>query len=114
MLFRSGAGGRRIAVLGDMLELGAGGVALHRAIAADLAQARTDLVFLCGPQMAALWNDIPVNQRGAHAETSTALSAPLLAALKPGDVVLVKGSFGSKMAVIISALKSRDAVPARA
>ena len=101
-----GKGGRRVVVLGDMLELGEGGVALHRGLAADVAAARADLVFLCGPQMKALWDDIGSNARGAHAPSSVELAPQVLAALQPGDVVLVKGSFGSRMAVIVNALKA--------
>jgi UDP-N-acetylmuramoyl-tripeptide--D-alanyl-D-alanine ligase len=104
-----GAGGRRIAALGDMLELGAGGAALHRALAQDLAAANTDLVFLCGDEMLALWQALPERQRGAYAEKSSDLAPQLLARLRSGDVILVKGSFGSRMSVIIEALKSRGA-----
>ncbi len=98
--------GRLVAVLGDMLELGADGAALHRALAKDIEAARADLVFLCGPQMAALWQALPQPRRGAYAETSAQLAPQLVAALRAGDVVLVKGSFGSRMAVVIEALKA--------
>jgi UDP-N-acetylmuramoyl-tripeptide--D-alanyl-D-alanine ligase len=106
------SGGRRIAVLGDMLELGHDAPALHRAIVKDIAASGTDLVFLCGTQMRALWEALPASQRGAYAATSAELSAPFLAALKGGDVVLVKGSFGSRMSVIVEALKMRGAAAA--
>src|SRR5262249_54204208 len=102
-----------IAVLGDMLELGENGIALHRGLAGNLTQAKTDLVFLCGPQMAALWADIPAAHRGAYAETSAELAPQLLKAVKPGDIVLVKGSFGSRMATIISALKGEPHAPTK-
>jgi UDP-N-acetylmuramoyl-tripeptide--D-alanyl-D-alanine ligase len=98
--------GRRIAVLGDMLELGKDGAALHRAIAKDIEAAHADLVFLCGPQMAVLWQALPPSRKGAYAENSAGLVPQLVAALRPGDVVLVKGSFGSRMAVIIEALRA--------
>jgi UDP-N-acetylmuramoyl-tripeptide--D-alanyl-D-alanine ligase len=104
--------GRRIAVLGDMLELGEEGLELHRGIAAPIAAARTDLVFLCGPQMSALWSALPQRIRGAYAENSAALAPQVTAALRAGDVVLVKGSFGSRMALIIDALKTREAATA--
>jgi UDP-N-acetylmuramoyl-tripeptide--D-alanyl-D-alanine ligase len=99
------AKGRKIAVLGDMLEMGAGDH--HAALAAPVAAAKTDLVFASGREMKALWDALPKGQRGGYAENSTALAPELLAALKPGDTVLVKGSFGSKMAVIVDALKAR-------
>jgi UDP-N-acetylmuramoyl-tripeptide--D-alanyl-D-alanine ligase len=106
------AGGRRIAVLGDMLELGADGAALHRGLMSDITAARADLVFLCGLQMASLWQSLPANWRGAYAVKSTELAPELVRDLRAGDVVLVKGSFGSRMSVIIDALKAREAAAA--
>ncbi len=104
-----GAKGRRIAVLGDMLEMGPDGIAHHEALAAPIEAARADLVFLCGTQMRALWEKVPASRRGAWAQTSAELAPQLVAALKPGDTVLVKGSLGSKMALIVDALKARVA-----
>jgi UDP-N-acetylmuramoyl-tripeptide--D-alanyl-D-alanine ligase len=101
--------GRRIAVLGDMLELGGQGEALHRAIEKDIAASGADLVFACGAQMQALWQALPPARRGGYAATSAELAPQFLSALRPGDVVLVKGSFGSRMSVIIDALKAREA-----
>ena len=99
------AKGRKIAVLGDMLEIGA--AEHHAALAAPVAAAKTDLVFAAGREMKALWDALPKQRRGAYAKNSTALAPELLVALKPGDTVLVKGSFGSEMAVIVDALKAR-------
>jgi UDP-N-acetylmuramoyl-tripeptide--D-alanyl-D-alanine ligase len=104
--------GRRIAVLGDMLELGEESETLHRAVAKDLAAARADLVFLCGPHMESLWQALPPHSRGAYAQKSTELAPELMRNLRAGDVVLVKGSFGSRMSVIIDALKAREAATA--
>jgi UDP-N-acetylmuramoyl-tripeptide--D-alanyl-D-alanine ligase len=109
---RPKAHGRRIAVLGDMLELGVDSARLHAALAEDIAAASADLVFLCGPHMAALWQAVPERKRGAYAEQSTELAPELMRNLRAGDVVLVKGSFGSRMSVIIDALKSREAATA--
>ena len=103
------AKGRRIAVLGDMLEMGPGGLAHHASLSLPIEDARADLVFLCGSQMKALWEALPPSRRGGYAASSTELAQPLLDALKDGDTVLVKGSLGSKMAVIIDALKARGA-----
>ncbi len=103
------AKGRRIAVLGDMLEMGPDGAAHHASLAAPIEFARADLVFLCGPQMKALWDVLPASRRGAWAATSAELVAQLNAALQPGDTVLVKGSNGSRMSVVIDALKARVA-----
>jgi UDP-N-acetylmuramoyl-tripeptide--D-alanyl-D-alanine ligase len=99
------APGRKIAVLGDMLEMGAGNY--HAALAAPINSANTDLVFASGTAMKALWDVLPAKRRGAYAETATGLAPELLKALKPGDTVLVKGSNGSKMNVIVDALKAR-------
>jgi UDP-N-acetylmuramoyl-tripeptide--D-alanyl-D-alanine ligase len=99
------ARGRKLAVLGDMLEMGEGGPALHAALIEPIAAARTDLVFASGRQMKALWDVLPADRRGAYAEDSSALAPKLTSALKAGDTVLVKGSLGSRMAVIVEALK---------
>ncbi|WP_043828942.1 UDP-N-acetylmuramoyl-tripeptide--D-alanyl-D-alanine ligase [Muricoccus aerilatus] len=101
-------GKRRIAVMGDMLELGNEGVAMHAALAADAA-ACADLVFTCGPQMAALYAALPAGRRGAHAEDSEALAPIVAEALRAGDAVLVKGSLGSRMAAVVRAIKAQGA-----
>jgi len=98
---------RRIAVLGDMRELGEAGPALHAALAPDVV-ANCDLLFCCGDLMLHLYEGIPQPKRGAHAPDSAALVPLLRDALKPGDAVLVKGSLGSRMAVVIEALTRRE------
>jgi UDP-N-acetylmuramoyl-tripeptide--D-alanyl-D-alanine ligase len=103
------AQGRKIAVLGDMLEMGEGGVAHHAGLAAPIDTNKIDLVFTSGAQMKALWDVLPAARKGAYAETSAALAPQLMIALRPGDTVLVKGSNGSKMSVIIEALKKKGA-----
>ncbi|HVV60154.1 MAG TPA: UDP-N-acetylmuramoylalanyl-D-glutamyl-2,6-diaminopimelate--D-alanyl-D-alanine ligase, partial [Pseudolabrys sp.] len=102
-----GARGRRIAVLGDMLELGAEGVTLHRSLADSLAAAHVDLVFCSGPLMRSLWETLPAARRGGHAETAAALEPVVLDAIGAGDAVMVKGSLGSKMGPIVKALERR-------
>jgi UDP-N-acetylmuramoyl-tripeptide--D-alanyl-D-alanine ligase len=99
-----GAGGRRIAALGDMLELGPNAPALHAALAASLVAQPIDLVFTAGPLMAHLHEALPAARRGAHAPGAGELVAPLVTALRDGDVVLVKGSLGSRMGVVAGAL----------
>ena len=96
---------RKIAVLGDMLEMGAGDH--HAALAGPIADANTDLVFAAGHEMKRLWEALPANRRGAFAENSSALAPSLLKALRPGDTVLVKGSNGAKMSLIVEALRAR-------
>jgi UDP-N-acetylmuramoyl-tripeptide--D-alanyl-D-alanine ligase len=104
--------GRRIAVLGDMLELGPEGPQLHAALAAAVAAAGVERLFTCGPLMAHLHEAVPAAMRGAHARDAQALLPLVVVGLRPGDVVLVKGSLGSRMGPIAQAL--RDGVAARA
>ncbi len=104
---QTGQRGRRIAVLGDMLELGAQGEALHRDLAPALAEAKIDLVFCSGPQMRALFEALPSNQRGGYAESAAQLEPNVLDAIHGGDVIMVKGSLGSKMAPIVKAVERR-------
>jgi UDP-N-acetylmuramoyl-tripeptide--D-alanyl-D-alanine ligase len=100
---------RKIAVLGDMLEMGEGGITHHAGLAQPIEANKVDLVFASGSQMKALWDALPVSRRGAYAENSAALAPKLMAAVKEGDTVLVKGSNGAKMSVIIEALKGKAA-----
>ena len=99
-----GPRGRRIAVLGDMLELGAGGAELHRALVEPVLAHDIDLVFCAGPLMRSLWEALPPERRGGYAESAAALEATVLGELCPGDAVMVKGSLGSKMGQIVTAL----------
>jgi UDP-N-acetylmuramoyl-tripeptide--D-alanyl-D-alanine ligase len=103
------SGGRRIAVLGDMLELGAKSEQLHIALAGDLEANRIDQVFCAGPDMAALDNVLPTTMRGGKAVDSKSLSPRVCQAIKAGDVVLVKGSLGSRMSLIVDALCALEA-----
>jgi len=102
-----GPRGRRVAVLGDMLELGTQGAQLHRELAMAVLAHGIDLVFCCGPLMRALWEALPSSRQGGYAETSTALESHVLAAIHPGDAVMIKGSLGSRMAPIVKALQGR-------
>ncbi|MES1202337.1 MAG: UDP-N-acetylmuramoyl-tripeptide--D-alanyl-D-alanine ligase [Pseudomonadota bacterium] len=102
-------GKRRIAALGDMLELGPDERAYHAGLAQPLEQAGVDLVFSAGPRMAALMEALPPSRRGGYAETADALIPIISGALQPGDVVLVKGSNGSRMSRVVEALSRLDA-----
>jgi UDP-N-acetylmuramoyl-tripeptide--D-alanyl-D-alanine ligase len=99
------AGGRRIAVLGDMLELGPGAAELHRALLEAVVADGIDLVFCCGPLMHSLWEALPSERRGRYAETAAALEPLVLAAVRGGDAIMVKGSLGSRMGPIVKALE---------
>jgi UDP-N-acetylmuramoyl-tripeptide--D-alanyl-D-alanine ligase len=100
--------GRRIVALTDMLELGAQGPSLHAALAEPIAAAKVDLVFCAGPLMDSLWQALPPTRRGGYAETAEQLAPQLVDAVAPGDVVLVKGSKGSKASLLAKALAALD------
>jgi UDP-N-acetylmuramoyl-tripeptide--D-alanyl-D-alanine ligase len=98
---------RRIAVLGDMLELGEMSADLHRALKDAIDAGGVDLVLACGPMMKLLIEELAPAKRGAWAETSAELSQPMLDAVRPGDVVMIKGSLGSRMGPLVEALLKR-------
>ncbi len=102
-----GAQGRRIAVLGDMLELGPTGAKLHAGLNEAIKAEHVDLVYCCGPLMRNLWDALSTGKRGGYADNAANLEAQVLAALRAGDAVMIKGSFGSKMKTIVSALEKR-------
>ncbi|GJE11409.1 MULTISPECIES: UDP-N-acetylmuramoylalanyl-D-glutamyl-2,6-diaminopimelate--D-alanyl-D-alanine ligase [Methylobacterium] len=106
----TGPRGRRIAVLGDMLELGAASAELHRGLAEAIEAARIDLVFAAGPLTRHLFEALPVSRRGGVADTAAELVEPLAGILRSGDAVMVKGSNGSRMGRIVEALKARYAI----
>ena len=100
--------GRRIAVLTDMLELGEGSARFHAELAGPLDAANVDSVFLAGVHMKSLWEALPPTRQGGYAEVTEKLTAKLSAAIRPGDVVMVKGSNGSRAGVLARALAALD------
>ena len=106
---RTAGAGQRIAVLGDMRELGEDTLQLHAELVEPLVTAGIDRVYLSGTSMLALWEVLPEPMRGHYAETANELEAILLDEIAAGDVVMVKGSNGSRMAPIVEALKTRFA-----
>jgi UDP-N-acetylmuramoyl-tripeptide--D-alanyl-D-alanine ligase len=98
---------RRIAVLGDMKELGDKGPELHEGLAEALEANRIDTLFAAGPLMRNLVEKLPGARVAAHAETSAELVDAVCAAIRPGDAVMVKGSLSMKMALVVKALKER-------
>lgn len=97
--------GRRIAVIGDMLELGGAEQQLHAALRGPVAESGADLVYCAGPRMHALWELLPKHQRGAYSEEAASLQSLLIEDIRPGDVIMIKGSLGTRMGPLVEALK---------
>jgi UDP-N-acetylmuramoyl-tripeptide--D-alanyl-D-alanine ligase len=96
---------RKVAVLGDMLELGDEGANLHAGLAHAIDESGVDIVFASGPLMGSLYQALPASRQGGYAPAPEQLAPMLLAGVRAGDVVMVKGSFGSRMAPLVEALK---------
>lgn len=102
-------GGRRVAILGDMLELGTDEVAMHRAVADDLSMAQIDLVHCAGPLMRHLHDALPAGKRGLWTQTAAELAAQPDKLISAGDIVLVKGSKSSRISTVVQALRAGTA-----
>lgn len=98
---------RRIAVLGDMLELGPQSAALHASLKRAVEDAGTDLIFACGPLMRVLYDDMPTSMRGGWAEKAAELQPAVMAAMRAGDVIMVKASNGTRLGPVVEAMKAR-------
>jgi UDP-N-acetylmuramoyl-tripeptide--D-alanyl-D-alanine ligase len=109
-LIDPGRGGRRIAILGDMYELGNDSAKMHRDLAMPLRAAGIDLVYTCGPLMKNLYDALPEQNRGAHNDDAPEMAKIVPEVLVPGDVVLVKGSRGGgdkpRMQLVVEALRA--------
>jgi UDP-N-acetylmuramoyl-L-alanyl-D-glutamate--2,6-diaminopimelate ligase len=90
-----------------MRELGETAAELHGDLSTAVEESSAELVFLVGPLMENLWRALPQARRGAYAETAQALAPILLDAVGPGDVVMIKGSLGTKLGPLVDALKRR-------
>lgn len=101
---RPGRDGARIAILGDMLELGEESVALHAGLAPDVTAWGITKVHVAGPLMRHLWTALKPEQRGVTAGSSSELVEKIKDHIAPGDVVMVKGSAGSRMSLVVNAL----------
>lgn len=97
--------GRRIAILGDMLELGEDEVGMHRAMAENAHLQSLDLIHCAGPLMQRLWEVLPEDQQGLWTQTAAELVGQTARLVDAGDVVLVKGSKGSKVSLIVDAIR---------
>ncbi|WP_374641756.1 UDP-N-acetylmuramoyl-tripeptide--D-alanyl-D-alanine ligase [Tabrizicola sp.] len=98
-------GGRRIAILGDMLELGPTEIDLHAAIARHPGLSAVHLIHCVGPRMRALHAALPRQMRGEWTEGAAELAARARSLIDAGDILLVKGSKGSKVSLVVDALR---------
>ncbi len=98
---------RRIAVLGDMRELGPAGPALHQELAEAVEANKVDVIFAAGTLMGHLIERLPQARVAAHTNTSAELVEAVCAAVRPGDAVMVKGSLSMQMGLVVKALKER-------
>ena len=106
--------GRRVVVLTDMLELGEQSRDLHEGLAGPIDAAGLDLVHAAGPEMRWLYDALPVSRRGVWRATAAELAAEAALLVAPGDIVMVKGSNGSKASLVAKALadlQGRDTTP---
>ena len=99
------AHGRRIAILGDMLELGPTETDLHRAIAGHPGLAAIAIIHCVGPRMRVLYEALPKRQRGEWVATAAELAVRAHQLVDAGDIVLVKGSKGIKVSLVVDALR---------
>jgi UDP-N-acetylmuramoyl-tripeptide--D-alanyl-D-alanine ligase len=104
-------GARRVAVLGDMLELGDAAERLHRELAGPLSEASVDRVFLVGEAIAALHEALPAAKRGGLWQSADDTIPALFRFLEPGDVVMVKGSRATRVGRIVERLCAHSARP---
>jgi len=96
--------GRKIMVLGDMRELGEKSTEIHASLANDISASDVDMVYACGPNMWHLYEALPHNLKAGYADNSDELAGIVAGNIRAEDVILVKGSLGSKMKVILDML----------
>lgn len=96
---------RTVIVLGDMLELGEDSNDLHVGLVPSIVNNQIDLVFAAGSFMHHLYDALPEAMKGAYEPTAAKLAPKVVSALKPRDIVLVKGSHGSRMDQVVTAIE---------
>ncbi len=101
--------GRRIAVLGEMRELGERSADLHAGIAPHLIGAGVELALLVGEAMAPLAHALEGRLDVRHVPDAATATTALADLLAPGDAVLVKGSNGVGLSALVAAQTRRTA-----
>ncbi|MFQ5535138.1 MAG: UDP-N-acetylmuramoylalanyl-D-glutamyl-2,6-diaminopimelate--D-alanyl-D-alanine ligase [Sphingomonadales bacterium] len=96
--------GRRIAVLGDMLELGDSAAREHESLAEPVLEAGVDLVFGVGNNMVRLMETLPRVRRAGHADSAETIASLVAAQVRPGDLVMIKGSNALGLNCVVEAL----------
>lgn len=99
--------GRKIAVIGEMLELGPDSAALHAELAGPLAEAGADHVITVGEGARYLADALDVNRRAAWCANADEALETLNTLAQDGDVILVKGSNASGVHKLVSALRDK-------
>ncbi|MEO8685325.1 MAG: UDP-N-acetylmuramoyl-tripeptide--D-alanyl-D-alanine ligase [Devosia sp.] len=103
------ARGRKVLVLGDMLELGEQSPRLHASLADAVNASGADRIYLVGPQMAALAAALGPGRITSHAQTTAEIGKIVLADLAYGDAVMIKASNGIGLADIVEQIRKRFA-----
>ncbi len=98
--------GRRIAMIGRMAELGDYAKAMHENLAPPFMDANIDLIYCCGADSEYLFSAIPADRQGVITDTSNELANKVHDTVRPGDIILVKGSFGIKMGKVVNAIRA--------
>lgn len=105
--------GRRLVVLGDMLELGEQSDALHAGLSSAFDPTLVAGVYLVGPHMHALYDQLEKNFDAEQlhfyqVDELGTLSADLLATLTAKDAILIKGSHGIHLETVLASLRKAD------
>ncbi len=97
---------RKVAILGDMHELGINEKSYHVSLAENLDLRSLDIVHCIGPRMRACYDTLPIDIRGEWAETAKEFKMILPSLIVVGDIVLVKGSLGSNVSTIVEMIRT--------
>lgn len=105
------SGGRRIAILGEMLELGPDAARYHGALAPLIHDQAIDCVHMVGALYQSLWSALPPERRGTYADDIGQLYGHVKTMLRDDDIILIKGSHGSGLHALVERLKADTQQP---